>query len=535
MNSFPPGYRAAFVRATRQLRVHFYTSNTEKYLQARTVFDRYGLPLLYFRHRTDPYHEDYAAGKQELLKRAVAEVLATVSPDTIFFVEDTSVRIDALSTSTEDVPGLAVKEWFAGTTFTDFDRELRARKGSRRVVVSSDVALHLPGRTLPVFFSGATEGVIAESAPDFAPSPHYPWLTPATFNGWFIPKGSTKRLGEMTLEESWRHDFRIKALASVVERLEEYTLALNLPRKAVMRRERDIPQPQLELFDDTSIQLAVIGPICAGKSTFGQFVRQRYDVRWIEASDVVSGLAEEVPAKIAAVKDAAHRAKAILNYLGQDVVAHRVLDILRPDIESGFVITGFRTIEEIEVLRKAVPGVRVVYLDVSDRVRFQRYLQRRRRGQPPNRDAFGQIQADQRSFGLLAVAEDVADVQLSNEGTMDQFETRIQAVVSRMDARGVSAHVGADHHRFRTQLHRALTALDRSSHPLTLREVEAYLQGIGRPLRYYNANRAFKRYPELVRRIKRHGSVLRYELLAPGRVFVRLLDASLGNLPQPND
>ncbi len=48
-------------------------------------------------------------------------------------------------------------------------------------------------------------------------------VAPDNFNGWFIPDGSQRRLGEMDFEESLDFDFRVKALSAVADRLEEYT------------------------------------------------------------------------------------------------------------------------------------------------------------------------------------------------------------------------------------------------------------------------------------------------------------------------
>ena len=74
------------------------------------VFSRSGLILHEFKSRREPYSEDYAAGKEVLLARAIAEILSSVGSGSVFFVEDTSLRIEALSAGAEDYPGLRVKE-----------------------------------------------------------------------------------------------------------------------------------------------------------------------------------------------------------------------------------------------------------------------------------------------------------------------------------------------------------------------------------------------------------------------------------------
>src|SRR4051794_16968710 len=140
-----PHYGNAF-EYDRVLNVFFYTSNTEKLLQARLLFMRHGYELKHFRGNNEPYEEDYQLGTSGLLTRAVNQVKAEFGVRSIFFVEDTSVRIDSLSGS-DDFPGLGIKEWFPQTTFDELDRELKRKGNNRKAKVKSDIAFYIP--TLP--------------------------------------------------------------------------------------------------------------------------------------------------------------------------------------------------------------------------------------------------------------------------------------------------------------------------------------------------------------------------------------------------
>src|ERR1035438_5492270 len=174
-----PTPREVFLTKDRQMDIFFYTSNISKYIQARVVFGRAGLLLQHFRSKTEPYAEDYAEGKERLLVRAVEQVLKSgLGSGSLFFVEDTSLRIEALSPENEDLPGLAVKEWFASTSFDQLDISLKANGGDREAEVKSDIALHVPGLPKPVLFTGRTKGTVADTRPNFEEKPQYPWLTP---------------------------------------------------------------------------------------------------------------------------------------------------------------------------------------------------------------------------------------------------------------------------------------------------------------------------------------------------------------------
>ena len=209
-----PRLRDVFLRLERQLVVYFYTTSSEKFAQAQLAFQQSGLSITEFRSSDDPYREHEDATSTELLRAAIEEIRRTVgaASTAFFFVEDTSLRIDALSAPHQDFPGLRVKDWFSDTSFADLDRALRSRGDNRRATVKSDIALHVPNLQFPVYFHGETSGTVAEEEPAFEANPQYPWLTPSTFNGWFIPDGAERPLGAMSLEESWRFDFRGRAL-----------------------------------------------------------------------------------------------------------------------------------------------------------------------------------------------------------------------------------------------------------------------------------------------------------------------------------
>jgi len=270
----------SFSNLNRQIDVYFYTSNTDKYLQAKLVFQKAGLSLRNFVSRTKPYFENYDKSKTELLEQAVEEVTSYIGRASLVFIEDTSLRIEALSDVT-DFPGLEVKEWFQTTTFSELNASLQGK--TRACTVKSDIALHVPGLDHPVLTFGHTKGSIADSPPSFRANPAHPWLTPDSFNGWFVPDATSKPLGAMTIEESWEYDFRIKALTELLRKLELIALGLNLPPGAY-RRSPVASGHNVPLFP-TPV-MVIVGPTCAGKTTFAEYVGVKYGAQHVEASAV---------------------------------------------------------------------------------------------------------------------------------------------------------------------------------------------------------------------------------------------------------
>lgn len=517
-----PFLREIFLSADRRPDVYFYTSNIEKYLQARAIFEKCGLILQHFRTRTEPYAEDYSVGKDELLRRAIDEIKDSVGRGSLFFVEDTSIRIEALSSPDHDVPGLAAKEWFASTSFDQLNQLLSSKGGDRRASVKSDIGLHVPGLGRPVFFRGECPGTVALTPPQFPPSVAHPWLTPATFNGWLMPDGSTKRLGEMSFEESWRFDFRVKSLLSMIERLEEYCAALNLPTSAYSRRGSAGAAGQLSLLETQREVLIVVGRTCAGKTTMCEHLSARHGFRFFEASDVLRMF--DRPASLRGVSEQEF-AEHVLTRLGPDAVARKILSLVDSTLEK-LAISGFRTIEELECLRAHFPEAKIVFVEASDRTRYERRIKRARAGESMTFSEFNALDQAQWRFGLLRVAEEMADVKVVNERTMEEFLRTVDDIAAEAISEttpNVSVMLRPRHATGSNQLFRSLEVLERAGRPLECGEIEVITGATGTRIRHNNVNKVLKTVPELATRMDMEGNRLRYMITDSGRAYLRLL------------
>ena len=460
-------------------RVYFYTSNLPKYLQARLVFASFGFRLEHFRSYSEPYDDNYGSGTERLLEDAIRHVVQTVGDRYLLFIEDTSIRIDALSTPDRDFPGLAAKEWFASTSFESLDRQLRQIGMGRSATVKSDIALHLPGLLTPVFFHGETTGSVAEGPPQFDQrSPSHPWLTPATFNGWFVPAGARKRLGEMSMEESWTFDFRIRSFTALIKRLQEYALVLNLPSYACTPRAERTSASQLTLFAHVQRIFVVIGRPSAGKSEFGRYMSNEWQIPHVEASDAVRAAREasiDRGATIELFGAAFHR------LYGQDVVVRTLLETTDlAGLESGFVITGLRHVEELEYLRSRYENVSLIYVDATDRTRFERHLRRGRVGDASEFVEFQAREAAQMEFSLTRLGRQIADFVIVNEGSLADYTAQIDFVTGmggRPRPRGIRRvkHDAAWLHGRRSYW--CLKALEEAGRPLSAKEVTAIVEG----------------------------------------------------------
>ncbi|MBI2710059.1 MAG: AAA family ATPase [Actinobacteria bacterium] len=542
--SSPGGSRRAsprrlFVEPGRLLgRVYFYTSSIEKYLQARLVFDRHGLTVDYFKSKTEPYDEDYAGTTPDLLTKAISQITGRIGSGHPVFVEDTSLRLEALSEPLRDYPGMHVKDWFAATSFEDCDSALRAAGGDRTAVVKSDIALKIPGLDRPVLFHGETAGRVADGPPAFVVNPQYPWLTPETFNGWFVPDSCGQPLGALPLEEALGHDFRVRAFEHLIDRLEEYAAALNLP-PAAYRRKRPLAKQGEEAdslfstpYGNPAPALLVVGRTCAGKTTFAEHVSAQHGLKYIEASAVVRSLGvERLPADD---PDGFAFAMRALDQLGHDIVAREIVRRYGDQLDGPFVVSGLRDVEELRSMRELVPRVKVVLVEASERTRFERHVLRARAGAELTIGEFRARDSRQDAFGLLPVVEDLADIRILNEGRVEEYRHQVDAVIGDrgsepgVDMRAHPRH-GPEHH----QLYRCLKILQQAGVPLQCDEIEARSAELGAvSIRHNNANKVLRAVPALAQRLdpangnasQQDSARVRYAITGPGATYLSLLD-----------
>ncbi len=507
-------------RFHRLLKIFFYTSNADKLIQARLIFMRSGYQLTHYRSQQEPYDEDYSLDTEGLLTQALKQVSQEFERRSVLFVEDTSVRIEALSDVT-DYPGTRVKEWFSETSFAELDRQIALRGGDRRCTVKSDIALRLPSLSRPIFFHGETSGRVADGAPAFTGSPQYPWLTPDTFNGWFIPDGTNRRLGEMEFEESLAFDFRAKSLTLLIERLEELNAVINLGRwnhlvRRVAEAEADTAiGRQLSLLStDRRHVLIVIGHKCAGKSTFSDFLMgQRTGVFALEGSSLLRQIAEEEGITIGNSGDAL----IFLEKRNWDIVAKRAAEYIARENAELNVVTGMRTVEEVLCLRSMLPSARIVLIEADARTRFERHVKRARSDDARTFREFTGLDEEQMHFGALRVAHEIADVVIRNDADLRSYWRRIDEMVSTIDTL-------REGRQSPSELHRSLRALRKIGRAATCDEIAAVTAEQGPAVRKYNNNRALKSVPEFVARLEKRGELLRYRLSPRAPALLKLLD-----------
>jgi dCMP deaminase len=178
--------------------------------------------------------------------------------------------------------------------------------------------------------------------------------------------------------------------------------------------------------------LGVAGPYGAGKGEVVEFLRER-SFYALSLSDVIraalraQGLEETRERMI-------ETGNALRTAGGPGVLAEKLLAQLLPD--RNYVIDSVRHPSEVEVLRRAGPGFRLLWVDAAEEVRLERLQSRGRGGDPATLDALRrqegrELRSDDPAAQQLLAVRELADFRLRNDGTLAALHSALQEVLER--------------------------------------------------------------------------------------------------------
>lgn len=385
--------------------ITFVTSNQTKLAHARYLCREFHVNILYYKklYYGVGYEEPRIYDRSQLLTASFNDAVdrwkknVSGSEDRLFFIEDTSVKIDSLSDAENEVPGVDVKYWMRTMNFEKLDSELKSRGNNRKCSVTSHLILFLTEklkRKLGVtvdykVFKSTAYGRITEKEYDFETNIIYPWLDNKTFNKWFVPEGYDVPVSLLDITEADAGDFRKEAFKQMLTFLNDHG--------AIEYKHHTTNQLSLQFYDS----FIVCGRTCSGKSTIGKTLVDDYGYYHIEASEFMTHKRLETHGSKSKVDKHLFAAK-ILEVEPVFVVDRLIEFMHEKKIFDRFVITGFRTKEEIEVFLEKYHTERLhlIFVDSNIDERFKRWKLRQREVDNYTIERFKEIDAIQEGMGI---------------------------------------------------------------------------------------------------------------------------------------
>ena len=385
--------------------ITFVTSNQTKLAHARYLCRNYQVNILHYKKLFYGigYEEPRIDDRKQLLSESFKDAVArwkrnvTERDNRLFFIEDTSVKIDALCEGENEVPGVNVKYWMQETNFNQLDQELRNKGNNRKCSVTSHVMLFLTEdlkKKLGVtedykIFKSTAYGIITEKEYIFETQMLYPWLDNKTFNKWFVPDGFNQPVSMLNISQADAGDFRKGAFEQMLAFLEENGAIKNIINIG--------NQLHLQFYDS----FIICGRTCAGKSTIGKYLVDNYGYYHIEASEFMTHKLLETHGVKSGIDKHLFASELLKN--NPLFVVKKLIDFLHEHkIYDKFVITGFRTKDEVDAFLKISNEdmLHLVYINSNFEERYRRWVLRRRDMDRYSEKRFREIDAIQEDMGI---------------------------------------------------------------------------------------------------------------------------------------
>lgn len=391
------------------LELTFLTSNITKLAHARYLCTLYDVNIIQHKllHYGKGYDEPRLFDRDKLLEISVIDAMkrwkkhVSGLENRFYFLEDTSVVINALSNEKIEIPGVDIKYFMQETSFEELDLKLKQRGNDRKVTVLSHIMLVLTRELQDklqkkyIVFSSKAEGQITDREYSFDTNILYPWLDNKSFNKWFVPTGYKYPISMLPIEDADNGDFRKGAFNDLCS-------FLQCNNKLYDKRKRNISLRLL--FHPLFI---ITGPTCAGKTSIGKYLLEKYNYYHIEASDFMTLEYLETHGNRSGIEIGVF-AKEILE-VKPYVVVERVINYLNELPETpAVVITGFRTVDEIEFFNQNSPlkgKVETVFINSEYEIRYQRWLKRNRELTDHKKNKFDKINRLQIEMGLFNISK----------------------------------------------------------------------------------------------------------------------------------
>jgi adenylate kinase family enzyme/inosine/xanthosine triphosphate pyrophosphatase family protein len=380
------------------LELIFFSTNQIKIAHLQYIGKKFGIKIKSFKEVNyyASYNEPKIDDREELLRLSYLSALKqwkrrrnTSSNDlNTFFFEDTSVRIEALSSS-QEIPGVNVKFWMQEMTFQKLDSLLKANGNNRNATVRSDMILHLPYRWRELlgtshgylWVHGEVEGAIANEEIQIQQNLVYPWLDNKTFNRWFVPNGASLPVSALDISDANKYDFRARAFSNIVDILNKLQLIQTEYQGTTFNKETTNNLFQLDLprLQTPPTVFVICGATCAGKTTTAAWLTDTYSIPHLEASDFMYCAFWVRHGLRSSIKIGDFAAAALLTQ--PDIVATPIADHILTTKYNSVIVTGFRSNKEIDIFKNILHHtlkVEVIFLEAEYEIRLNRAIKRNR-------------------------------------------------------------------------------------------------------------------------------------------------------------
>lgn len=179
--------------------------------------------------------------------------------------------------------------------------------------------------------------------------------------------------------------------------------------------------------------IGLAGTFASGKDTGAEYIEEKYNYLHVSTGDIVREEAKKL-------ESTTHRdnlfevANELRKAKGADILVNRALEAYRATQKPGVVISGIRNPKEVRSLKQA--GGVFIFIDAPIEMRYKRARQRGRL--EDNTTLAGFIEQEERELNNahpasqnISEVKKLADVIITNDGTPDELQAKIDEAIER--------------------------------------------------------------------------------------------------------
>lgn len=163
--------------------------------------------------------------------------------------------------------------------------------------------------------------------------------------------------------------------------------------------------------------ICIVGPSCAGKTTTAEYLQSKTCGEHYEASEFV----RERYAKDQFEGTVMEFAKREFDTKGKETFAYPIREKIKSSDGDFTIVSGFRTIEEIEVLQEEFNMIKVTGIYANSLLRYQRKLRRDNPDSEYTYRKFLEKDFTEYDFGIIKALNTQLGDLIVNEGTLDSL------------------------------------------------------------------------------------------------------------------
>ncbi|MFD1588136.1 AAA family ATPase [Halorientalis brevis] len=175
--------------------------------------------------------------------------------------------------------------------------------------------------------------------------------------------------------------------------------------------------------------ICIVGPSCAGKTTSAEYIESETGAKYLEASDFVRSRYAECGSE----GEIMDFVKKEFSEEGRGTFAYQVCEQIEDSNSDLSIISGFRTQEEIEIIRSEFDSISVIGIYANSLLRYQRKLKRDNPKSGYTYRDFLQKDFTEYSFGIMGALTHQLDGLIINESTLDElYESVDKEILSQI-------------------------------------------------------------------------------------------------------